>query len=225
MPDLTTKIHNQMLERSHKLGLHEGSQAGIYGDHWGDPQTNPMIRWIRDNCLLRHVSPDKVVCEIGPGGGRWTRYLLGCKKVFAVDYYPELLDQLFSSFRSPVLERVENNGTDFPGVPENSCDLVFSFGVFVHLDFDIIDKYLENIRKVVTPSGDVVIQYSDKRKEQAKKNPGFANNDPERMRAAIIKHGYTILEEVNDLLPHSCVVRFTPQTIPYHRPNPAHDQQ
>ena len=50
----------------------------------------------------------------------------------------ELLDELDEYCSFPNIVKVLNNGNDFPGVPERSADFVFSFGVFVHLDVDII---------------------------------------------------------------------------------------
>ena len=66
----------------------------LYGMKWGDPDILPPLRHIRDEFLLPYISPEKTVVEIGPGGGRWTRYLLGAKKLYAVDAYSELLDEL-----------------------------------------------------------------------------------------------------------------------------------
>lgn len=211
MPDLSTTLHTDMLKRSKELNLAKDSQAQIYGDHWGDPQTAPHLRWIRDNYIVPFVSPDKTICEIGPGGGRWTRYLLGCKKLYAVDYHQELLDELGRTIKSPVLEPIKNNGADFPGIADQSCDYIFSFGVFVHLDFDIIDRYIENIKRIAKPKADIVIQYADFRKERAREIGGFAENYPDQMRACLHKHGYQILEEANELLNHSALAHFTPQ--------------
>ena len=36
--------------------------------------------------------------EIGPGGGRWTRYLLGFKSIYAVDYHDEVLREFAKTF-------------------------------------------------------------------------------------------------------------------------------
>lgn len=211
MPDLSTTIHTDMLERGRNLGLADKSQARIYGDHWGDPQVNPVMRFVRDRYIRPFATPDATVCEIGPGGGRWTRYFLGCKQVYAVDYYQPLLDELGRNFASPMLQRIKNNGTDFPGVPDASCDLVFSFGVFVHLDFDIVEQYVQNIRRICKPHADIIIQYADSNKPAAQKIESFAENTQDRMRACIRKNGYVILEEVNELVNHSAMVRFTPK--------------
>jgi SAM-dependent methyltransferase len=126
-----------------------------------------------------------VVLEIGPGGGRWTRYMLGARHIYVVDYHQELLDELARSFGGDGLTMIRNNGSDFPGVPPASVDFLFSFGCFVHLDFDIIDSYLRNMAEILKPDAVAVLQYSDKTKELARRIPGFADNDPERMRRGV----------------------------------------
>jgi cyclopropane fatty-acyl-phospholipid synthase-like methyltransferase len=146
--------------------------------------------------------------EIGPGGGRWTRYMLGAKRIYAVDYHQELLDELKSNFNASNITSVKNNGDDFPDIPDGSIDFLFSFGAFVHLDVEIIDSYLRNIKRLLKPTSNVVIQYSDKTKPLGKRNDSFSENDPDKMRELIRPHGYSIYEEDIKTLWHSSIVRF-----------------
>jgi cyclopropane fatty-acyl-phospholipid synthase-like methyltransferase len=185
-----------------------GAGEDLYGLQWGDPETRPGLRAVRDTFLLPYVNAEHTALEIGPGGGRWTRYMLDFKKLFVVDYYDELLAELRKNFVRPNMVFIKNNGTDFPGVPDKSVDYLFSFGVFVHLDLDLIEGYLSNIRSILKPGGNAVIQYADKTKEQARKNPAFSDNTPDKMRAMVTAAGYEILEEDTSLW-HSAVVRFT----------------
>jgi hypothetical protein len=103
---------------------------------------------------------------------------------------------------------IRNQGTDFPGIPAGSIDFLFSFGVFVHLDIDIIGAYLLNMKPLLKHSSTVVIQYSDKRKARARRNSGFSENNPDTMRTLVNAAGYRVLEEDLDSLPHSSVIRF-----------------
>ena len=79
----------------------------------------------------------------------------------------------------------------------------------VHLDLNIIEAYLDNIQKILRPGANAVIQYSDKTKVMARLNDGFSDNDPDRMRSAVQRRGYKILEEDITTLWHSSVIRFT----------------
>jgi len=206
MPSLTSKIHVKMLASAHRRGT--TSEQKIYGIEWGDPDKDWALKLVREQFLKPFIDPSQRALEIGPGGGRWTRYLLSFREVVVVDKHRELLDELQSKFHLPHLIPVLNNGTDFPGVEPDSVDFVFSFGVFVHLDPWIIEAYLKALRTIVRPSANVVIQYSDMRKKGARKQSGFSDNDPERMRKMVDTAGFTILEENVTALFHSAIMRF-----------------
>jgi SAM-dependent methyltransferase len=216
MPSLTTMLHLDML-RNRQRGLigrlrraRDAFRAqNIYGLEWGDPERDEPLKYIKGHFLTPYVTPNTTVLEIGPGGGRWTRYLLAARLVYAVDYHQQLLDELAVNFRADKLISIKNNGTDLPGVPAESIDFVFSFGVFVHLDLDLIDAYLRSLKSVLKCGGSVVVQYADKTKPLAKLNNGFAENTPEQMRKLILSHGYRIEEEDTGTMWHSSIVRFT----------------
>lgn len=219
MPKLDTMLHVEMLrdgKRQRTLGkrIKRAVKAlmaknDVYGLEWGDPEQSPPLRHVLDHFLRPYVAETSVIVEIGPGGGRWTRYLLPAKQIYAVDYHQELLDELRSNFASSgKLIFVKNDGDNFPGVPEKSVDFIFSFGAFVHLDLDIIDRYLGNMKPLLKPSSNVVIHYSDKTKPLGQKNEGFSDNDPERMRRLVESHGYQVLEEDTGTMWHSSIIRF-----------------
>jgi SAM-dependent methyltransferase len=168
------------------------------------------LRHVRDRFVLPYVAPDRTAIEIGPGGGRWTRYLLGFGQVYAVDYHQPLLDELARNFRAPHLRPIKNNGNDFPGIPDGSVDFVFAFGVFVRFDVDIIAAYLMSIHRVLKTEGCAVIQYSDKNKKLARNNSTFADTTPEIVRPLVIECGHRILEEDVTTLWHSAIIRFAP---------------
>lgn len=201
MPSLTDTIHLDMLSSQKREGQ-------LYGAQWGNPQIVPHLRYVRDQYVLPYLNPDHHAVEIGPGGGRWTRYLVAFEKLYVIDYHQELLDELTRSFRLPSLVCIRNNGTDFPSVPAGSIHFLFSFGVFVHLDVDLIRGYLANMKPLLRPEANVVLQYSDKTKEAARRSKGFSENTPDMMRAMVSDAGFVILEENLTLLPHSSIMRF-----------------
>jgi ubiquinone/menaquinone biosynthesis C-methylase UbiE len=218
MPKLDTTLHLDMYRAGKKKRTLPAriKQAlkvlfaigNVYGLEWGDPETNPPLAYVRDHFLLPYVTQETTALEIGPGGGRWTRYMLGVKRLYAVDFHQELLNELKSNFSPKNLTFVKNNGNDFPGMPNESIDFIFSFGTFVHLDVEIIDQYLRNMKTLLKPSSNVVIQYSDKSKPLGKSNKGFSQNDPDTMRRLVSSHGYFIYEEDIKTLWHSSVIRF-----------------
>ena len=206
MPELNSTLHLDML-RGARARTPDATNA-IYGLHWGDPDDAGPLRIVRDRWLYPYIRPDHAALEIGPGGGRWTRYLLSFGRVVCVDYHQELLNELSKNYRAPHLELVRNHGADLPGIAPASIDFVFSFGVFVHLDAPIRNAYLTAIKEVLSPGGCAVVQYSDKTKAAARASKGFAENTPDAMRRDVTAAGFTILEENLTLLPHSAIMRF-----------------
>src|SRR5438309_10375504 len=191
MPDLDTTLHLKMVRPKKKRRLlprifaairRELTSPNVYGLQWGDPDVVRPLRFIRDRYVLPYVSPEHTAVEIGPGGGRWTRYLLDFKKLYVVDYHAELLSELKKNFREPRMEFIKNNETDFPGIAERSIDYLFSFGTFVHLDAPIIEIYLANMKKILKPGANLITQYSDKTTLMAELNESFSESTPEKIR-------------------------------------------
>jgi hypothetical protein len=209
-------MHLDMLRGHRRRGLLDRLRDAVkafrahdlYGLEWGDPDRVDPLRFIRDHYVLPYVNAEHTALEIGPGGGRWTRYLLGFRTLYVVDYYQELLDELEKSISAANMIFVKNGGCDFPGIGPGTIDYAFSFGTFVHLDVDLIETYLRNLRFVLKPEANVVIHYSDKTKVMAQRNQGFSENTPEKMRAMVVGSGYQILQEDLTTMWHSSVVRF-----------------
>lgn len=218
MPPLESSMHLDMLaqwRRKNSLArrairaVQAGLSLPLYGLEWGDPDIVEPLRFIKERFVLPYVNAQHDALEIGPGGGRWTRYLVGFRTLAAVDYHAELLDELSRNFgKRRNIRFIKNNGTDFPGLDPGSIDYVYSFGTFVHLDFNLIEAYLDSIKTIIKPTANVVIQYSDKTKIMSQINEGFSDNTPARMRAAVHAAGYRILEEDTTSLWHSSVIRF-----------------
>lgn len=203
MPELNSPIHLDWLRK-----FRARNEKALYGLEWGDPEEMWSLKLVRDQFIAPYVNSAHRALEIGPGGGRWTRYLLNFGRLFVVDMHQEILDELAKHFSAPNIVPVRNSGTDFPGIGPASIDFAFSFGVFVHLDAWIIKAYLESLHSVVTGEANIVIQYSDMTKQAARKVPSFAKNDPITMRRMVDAAGYTILEENVTALWHSSIMRF-----------------
>lgn len=219
MPNLNTSLHLDMLnnfKRKNWLPLRllrairkEISSKNIYGLEWGNPDKVEPLKFIRDRYVFPYVNSKHNAVEIGPGGGRWTRYLLGFRKIYVVDYHTELLEELRKNFNEPNMTFIKNNGTDFPNIEKRTIDYLFSFGTFVHLDVDLIEAYLKNIKSIVKPNATIVIHYSDKTKIIAQVKQSFSDNTPVKMRQMVLSSGYKILEEDLTTMWHSSIVRFT----------------
>jgi phospholipid N-methyltransferase len=220
MPDLNTTLHLDALRqfRSKRANIlvriaravKREFTGEVYGLAWGDPENAAPLKFIRDRYVTPYVKPEEIGLEIGPGGGRWTRYLLGFRKLYVVDYYAEILEELKRTYNPRNLEFIKNGGTDFPGVENGSIDYLFSFATFVHLDLPLIDAYLANMRRILKPAANVMIHYSDMTKIMARHNVGFSDNTPEIMRNMVRNAGYKIVEEDLTTMWHSSIIHFRP---------------
>lgn len=187
-----------------------GLGEGHYGDQWGDPESRPDLVAVRRRFLEPFIDPDRVALEIGSGGGRWTRYLLAFREVICVELNPEMFGYLKDRFADPPhLQYVTTHGWDIPFVPENHVDFAFTFGVFVHLDLEIISGYVQSVRHVLRPGGRFVLQFSNKRKPEAAANPDFSDNDPDRMTALLESAGFAIADLDDETMSHSTIISAT----------------
>ena len=80
----------------------------------------------------------------------------------------------------------------------------------MHLETDLIEQYLRNLKSIVKQTGNIVIQYSDKSKIMAQLNKGLSENTPEKMRQMVLAAGFRIVEEDLTTMWHSSIIRFTP---------------
>jgi SAM-dependent methyltransferase len=202
-PNNTRLVSVADLER-----LYGRPRGDIYGMHWGDPEVVEPLKFVRTHYLQPLLNPDFVAIEIGPGGGRWTQYLQAMKRVYVVDFYAEMLDELRRHIRAPHVIPIRNNGDDFPGIGDREIDLLFSFDTFVHFDLPLVEAYLRNMWRILKPGARAFIHYSDKRKIMAAVNPGFADNDPATMRALVERCGYAVLQEDTTTMWHSAIIIF-----------------
>lgn len=219
MPDLDTRLHldmlrtykqeNSLARRVRRAVREVLSPTRLYGLQWGDPDISGPQVYMRDHYVLPFVKSDHVALEIGPGGGRWTRYLLQFRKLYVVDHHAELLRELRKHCYQRNMTFVVNNGSDFPGVPDNSVDYLVSIACFVHLEPHLVETYLRNMFRVLKPGGNAVLTYADKTKVGGRINETFGDNSPERMRQMVNNAGFRIVEEDLTVLWNSGIIRFT----------------
>jgi SAM-dependent methyltransferase len=201
-----------------------------YGDQWGDPETTRLgyawrkLRYgrrlpgnlarVRERYVEPYVTPETTALEIGAGGGRWTRYLLGAREVVVVELNREFFAYLESRFPEAAgkLRFYETSGYELGGVEDDSIDFAFSFGTFVHIDPDGIDAYLGEIRRVLRPGGTASIHYADRSKRFFAGRPpgygGFSEMDAGKMERLVAGHEFELVEHDTRLLNHSNVAVF-----------------
>lgn len=190
------------------LDFEPNEEEQNWGDRWGDPHSLPHLLQVRTRFVDPYIRPGQHTVEIGPGGGRFTQFLLGSEALTLVDLNPATYDYICNRFPEDQhkFSFYQTRGSDLEGVPSNSQDLVFTFDCFVHVEPNHIQGYLHEIERVLKPGGRAVIHYGDKHKDLAKANPGFSHNTQEIMRELISKTALRELDHDTYIMFHSNLV-------------------
>jgi SAM-dependent methyltransferase len=142
-------------------GEYAWSQGGDeWSAGWGGPDAQwHFTLWPR----LRQFLPASAILEIGPGHGRWTRYLLDyCESYVGVDLSEQSVDRCRRRFAA--VEHVEiqlTDGKSLAGVGDRSIDFAFSFDSLVHVEEDVLDGYLRELARALTPDGVAFLHHSN----------------------------------------------------------------
>ena len=133
---------------------------------WGDNgyydqcQLGIGIEAVCEKVLYPFLSKDKVVLEIGCGGGTYTERIHSrCKSVVAIDVIkkPERLNSLD---RLLYIE-LPNKNYECKGVATDAIDFAFTSGCFCHLPYKALKKYLQSVNSKLKKGADFVFMLSD----------------------------------------------------------------
>lgn len=121
------------------------STYGVYG-------YNSVLYTIYSACIRPYITPETVVLEIGPGRGAWSKAFLqrNCRKLYAVDVAEPEHSRFWEYVgKDPRAEYIVVDDLTLPGVPDDSIDFFFSFGVFCHLKPELCEEYLPAIYRTM----------------------------------------------------------------------------
>ncbi|MBV9598338.1 MAG: class I SAM-dependent methyltransferase [Chloroflexi bacterium] len=115
--------------------------------------------------LFPHLQPDAVVCEVGPGTGRFSRYILPRiprGQLHLVDHSPWMVRFLRGYFRNQSNVVVHlGDGQSLPMPNDRWMDVVFVAGTVIALELGTIQRYAVEFARVLKPGGLVVFDYLD----------------------------------------------------------------
>lgn len=134
------------------------------GEEWSAWWGNSSSQW--QNVILPRIHsflPSSVILEIGPGFGRWSRFLKDhCSKLIFVDLSEKCIEACRSKFKdSPNIEYYVNDGRSLAQIADESLDFVFSFDSLVHAEADVIEAYMAQLSRKLKPKGAVFIHHSN----------------------------------------------------------------
>jgi len=105
------------------------------------------------------------ILELGPGTGRWSRYIadfakkINCREYILVDHSPWFVNFLSEYFKDNDLMKVkQNDGVSLPFF-NSSFDVIFSQGVLPELKPPVIYLYAKEFSRVLKTGGICVFDY------------------------------------------------------------------
>lgn len=145
--------------------LHKLQATG--NDEYFQAAENDAMLYFREY-LQPHMRAlnDKVVLEVACGHGRMTNQLLkkySPKEMILVDINVDNIFFCENRFkkRPEHFRFIKNDGESLKEIADNSVDFAFSFDSMVHFNFDLMMKYVAEIRRVLKDGGRALIHYSN----------------------------------------------------------------
>jgi SAM-dependent methyltransferase len=134
------------------------------GEEWSEPWGTSQAQWLESILpRIREHLPAQTIVEIGCGFGRWSHYLRDyCETLWLVDRSAKCIEACRQRFGSD--SRVYyylNDGRSLAQLRNESIDLAFSFDSLVHVDRDIIDAYVRELRSKLRPGGKGFFHHSN----------------------------------------------------------------
>ena len=102
--------------------------------------------------------------EIGPGNGMFSMDFRSWRLNFFLDVLldrEKVIRKKFNPKHHKYLKFYTTRNTECSNIPQNSCNLVFSWDTFVFFTQQHVQQYLHDIKRVLIPGGYCFIQYSD----------------------------------------------------------------
>jgi SAM-dependent methyltransferase len=123
-----------------------------------------------DDIVFPYLTPASLVCEIGPGTGRWSRHIaerVPAGELHLVDPSPWMVRFLGAYFsQRPNVHAHVNDGQSLPFERDAWLDVIFSANTFVELKLGVILHYLQDFTRALKPGGYAVIDYLDPTTEE-----------------------------------------------------------
>src|SRR5437667_436346 len=106
----------------------EQYRQSVYGMEWGDPRRSSQLAEVVQRFLLPYAHAAGTVLEIGAGGGRWSRELIGrVAKLFLVDGVAEFEIAIRHICDCAGVSFLVSEDGRLPSIPDATVDFVFSF--------------------------------------------------------------------------------------------------
>jgi len=134
------------------------------GEKWSSAWGGSEAQWYGTIFPRIHAFlPAYSILEIAPGYGRWTQMLKeSCEKLVIVDLANSCIESCKKRFHKDThITYHVNDGKSLAMVEDATVDFVFSFDSLVHAEADVIEIYLAQLSRKLTPNGVGFIHHSN----------------------------------------------------------------
>jgi SAM-dependent methyltransferase len=137
------------------------------GDEWTDQAAFCGVTYslwkqdIVDTFIVPSVAKNSTVLEVAMGHGRWTPFLAQlAQRYVGIDLSPSCVT--FCRKRFAHLKNADFHLTDgrkLPPIASGSIQFVWSFDSFVHIEPDVLEDYMAEFARVLSPGGQCSIHH------------------------------------------------------------------
>jgi SAM-dependent methyltransferase len=163
------------------------------GAEWSGPWGGPESQWWGTLLpRIRAFVPADLVLELGPGEGRWSRYLRSlADQLILVDVAEHCVERCRRLFEDDHQVSCHlGDGTSLPMVADHSVDFVFSFDSLVHAEADVLRAYAHEFARTLKPDGVAFIHHSNM--AAYRRAAGIARRVPDRLRRRLVAYGLLV---------------------------------
>jgi len=138
--------------------------------------------------------------EIGPGDGMFSMDFRAWRLNYFLDVLldrEKVIRKKFNPKHHKYLKFYTTRNTECSNIPQNSCNLVFSWDTFVFFTQQHVQQYLHDIKRVLIPGGYCFIHYADchyDRELDLAKGGYWNYNTKTAMTELIQQEGYEVVE-------------------------------
>ena len=207
------------------------------GDSWSQAWGGVRSQWFGTILpRLQPFLPAATILELGPGFGRWTHFLREqCRHLVLVDLADKCIQACRRRFDGySGISYYTNDGKSLAMIPDRSISLVFSFDSLVHADADVVEAYISELARKLTPHGVGLIHHSNLGSYVSDSTGALAEGvtnqhwRSENMSARLFEEycenaglqciGQEVINWGGEIL-NDCFSLFTPRDSPWKRPN------
>ena len=134
------------------------------GDEWSRFWGGPDYHWWgMVYPRLREFLPAGTILEIAPGYGRWTHYLVHlCERLVGVDVAANCVEACRERFAGvPHASFHKNDGLTLDMFGDGEADFAVSIDSLVHCDGDIVQSYVRELARKLSPDGVAFLHHSN----------------------------------------------------------------